>query len=46
MEIGVPAILLIIILGVAFGETKLGQKFSSKFLDKFFDIDINDYEEN
>jgi hypothetical protein len=45
MEIGVPAILILISLGVCFAETKLGQKLTYFFAKKFCDIDINEWEE-
>lgn len=46
MEIGVPVILILISLGVCFGETKLGQKVTYFLAKKFCDVDINELEED
>lgn len=46
MEIGVPAILILISLGICLAETKLGQKLTYVFTKKFCGIDINELEED
>ena len=46
MEIGVPAILIVIALSICFAETKLGQKVTYFLAKQFCDIDINELEED
>ena len=46
MEIGVPALLLVICLGILWVEgTKTGERFINWFGKKFVGIDINDLAE-
>lgn len=45
MEIGALFILVVMSLSVCFAETKLGQKITYFIFKKFYNIDINEWED-